>query len=119
MLKRHIQAALITALVTFGALYCSDAHSADLLTPGAIYSLGSAADWSASRYALLARPELREVNRLGLNAGAVFTGALFMGSDLWLQHKRQRGAVKVLRVVYCIGVGALVANSLVKAQGAR
>lgn len=118
-MKRHIQAALITALVTLGALYCSDAHSADLLTPGAIYSIGTAADWSATRYALRARPELREVNRLGLNAGAAFTGALFMGSDLYLQHKHQRKAAKVLRIVYGLGIGALVTNSLVKAQGAR
>jgi len=110
----------VTALVTLAVLlFAEEGHCADvdLLTPAAIYSMGTAADWSASRYALRAGPELREWNRLGVNGGAAFTGAAFMAVDVILQKKARPVWQRALRKVYIGMTVALVANSLIKAQG--
>jgi len=118
--KTH-KALIFVAVTTFAAIQCAEAHCGepDLVTPAALYSIGGAADWSASRYALRARPELREANRLGLTGGVAFTSALFMGADVVLQKKGHKGSAKWLRRAYVVGVSALVANSLVKAQQVR
>lgn len=107
-------AVVMAAMGILGEARCEEL---DLVTPGAVYSLGAAADWSASRYAI--RGGAVEMNRFGPAGGVLFTSALFMGSDLYLQKRGHRGAAKALRVFYVVGVGALVANSLAKGQGVR
>ena len=113
--------AAVTALVTLVALLFAEearcGEKVDFVTPAAIYSVGGAADWSASRYALHARPELREHNRFGLTGGVAFTSALFFGADVFLQKHAPPVWAKVLRWIYVTGVTALVGNSLFKAQG--
>ena len=118
--SRTLVSVAVTALVTLAALlFAEEGHctEVDFVTPAAIYSLGGAADWSASRYALHARPELREANRFGLSGGVAFTSALFFGADVFLQKHAPPVWAKVLRWVYVTGVTALVGNSLFKAQG--
>jgi len=120
--KRHLQAGTIVALVTLSALCCAEhAHCADVdfLTPAAIYTVGGAADGSASLYALHVRPGLLEHNRFGVVGGAAFTSALFYSVDLLLQKHAPPVWVKALRWVYASFVAILVSNSLIKAGGFR
>jgi hypothetical protein len=122
-MKRTLTGAVVAGIVTLLVLQCAEAHcgervgtKVDVVRPLAIYGLGGVADWSASKYAFGANPGLHEVNHFGLTGGVVFTSALFMGADLALQKTHHKGTAKVLRVVYVIGVGGLVVNSLAKAR---
>lgn len=106
---------VIVALVTLGALWCSEAHGAervDVAKPLAIYGAAAGADYVSTRYAVAAGA--RESNPLMQTPGSLAGWkaaqvGLLLGADVALQRGGHHGKARALRITASVVGASLVA----------
>ena len=93
----------LTALCASQAVSCEEVRTAPLT----IYAFGGAADiWSTRSL-----PPFNDRSPIGPVVGPILSSMALAGADALLQSKGHHAAVKVLRVVYVVGITAVVVNN--------